>query len=204
MIRKNTYSLLILAGGKSSRIGKNKAELYYEGKTFTQLLISKVRDLGIDQIYISGFQERGANIHTVWDRYPDRGPLGGIHACMKVIETPFCLVVPVDAPKLPREILEALLIYHETYRKGLNGTKEIPLIWEHGDRKEPLIAVYPVAMADTIEDLIRERSAPVFRVLDRWGYECFRKEISEQLIINVNTPELYEALLRSQEKDPKA
>ena len=198
MNRSDKYSLLLLAGGKSSRMGCNKAELLYQGKTFTELLIQKARRLGINKIYISGFQGEIEDVHTVWDKYPDRGPLGGLHACMSEMETPFCLVLPVDAPRLPQEILEELLIYHENSRYGLSSGKEMPLIWEHGDRKEPLIAVYPVRMAGMIEEMIKERSAPVFRVLDRSGYECFRLEMKEEQIINVNTPELYQELLKNE------
>ena len=210
--RSNQYSLLLLAGGKSSRMGSNKAELIYEGKTFADLLTEKAEKLGICEIFVSGFAYRAAetenaekgiktrrHIHVVWDQYTDRGPLGGIHACMKAMKTPFCLVLPVDAPKLPQNILEELIRRHETCRAGLTGEKEIPFLWEHDDRKEPLIAIYPVEMADSIGELIREKSAPVFRMLDRWGYECYRLEMDQPQVINVNTPELYKELLKDTE-----
>lgn len=215
--RSSQYSLLLLAGGKSSRMGSNKAELIYEGKTFADLLTEKAEKLGIKEIFVSGFEYRAKNeqntadilsaeitdrndvrhVHIIWDQYTDRGPLGGIHACMKAMKTPFCLVLPVDAPKLPQNILEELIERHETCRAGLSGEKEIPMIWEHDDRKEPLIAVYPVAMADAIGELIREKSAPVFRILDRWGYECYRLEMDKPQVINVNTPELYKELIQN-------
>ena len=57
--------------------------------------------------------------------------------------------------------------------------------------------------AEEIEEVIREKSAPVFRALDRTGYECFHREMEEEQIINVNTPELYEELLKSIERDKK-
>ena len=200
--RKKNYSLLLLAGGKNSRMGLNKAKLHYEGKTFAQLMIDKAKDLGISQIFVSGFQMEGPGISVVWDRYPDRGPLGGLHACMKEMGTPFCLVLPVDAPKLPIEVLDDLLTYHETHRSGLKREKEIPLLWEHGDRKEPLIAIYPVAMADAVGELIKLNPAPVFRILDQWGYECYQREMDkEEHLLNVNTPQLYQELL--QEERPK-
>lgn len=170
-------------------MGKNKAELLYEGKTFLELMLDKARQLGIERFYISGYESPREDVMTVWDHYEDRGPLGGLHASMKAMDTPYCLVLPVDAPKLPQNILEALLIRHE------NRQNENVLIWEHGVRQEPLIAVYPVAMADTIEELIREHSAPVFRALDTWGYERYRLEMEEEQIINVNTPDAYRRLL---------
>ena len=189
MARQHRYSLLLLAGGKSARMGKNKAELLYEGRTFLEHMLDKARQLGIERFYISGYDSPREDVRTIWDHYEDRGPLGGLHACMKAMDTPYCLVLPVDAPKLPQNILEALLTRHESQ------TGEKVLIWEHGVRQEPLIAIYPVAMADTIEDLIREHSAPVFRALSVWGYEQYRLEMEEEQIINVNTPEAYRRLL---------
>ena len=194
MARHDQYSLLLLAGGKSSRMGTNKAELTFEGKTFLEHMLDKARELGIEKYYISGYASSREDVCTVWDHYENRGPLGGLHACMKVMDTPYCLVLPVDAPNLPQKILEALLSCHED-RKGDDRV----LIWEHGDRMEPLIAVYPIAMTQTIEELIRESSAPVFRVLDRWGYACFRLETEDEEILNVNTPQLYQKLLSEKE-----
>ena len=189
MARREQYSLLLLAGGKNARMGTHKAALRYEGKTFLEHMLEKARLLGIEKCYISGYATDLEEVRTVWDRYPDRGPLGGLHAGMLAMDTPYCLVLPVDAPTLPQDILEALLRQHEAQ------TSESILIWEHGIRQEPLIAVYPTAMAGTIEQLIRDHAAPVFRALDTWGYTCFRLEMQQEQILNINTPELYRKLL---------
>ena len=191
MARLDRYSLLLLAGGKSSRMGSPKPELLLEGKTFLEHMLDKARALGIGRCYISGYTSPRADVETVWDVYPDRGPLGGLHACMAVLKTPYCLVLPVDAPTLPVEILESLLRQHES-----RGDGERVLIWEHGDRQEPLMAVYPVIMAPYIEDLIRDHSAPVFRALDGWGYDRLRVELPRDMPLNINTPELYAALMK--------
>ena len=189
MSRTDQYSLLLLAGGKSARMGQHKAELMYEGKSFLQHMLEKARKLGIQKFYISGYPSPDPQIRTVDDIYEDRGPLGGLHAGMRVMDTPYCLVLPVDAPKLPLDVLEALLQRHE------QRTSEKVLIWEHGVRQEPLIAVYPTAMAATIEDLIRQQPAPVFRSLEVWGYDRYRLEVEDDLILNVNTPQAYRRLL---------
>ena len=55
MDRKDVYSLLLLAGGKSLRMGKDKARLLYGGKTFAELIIDKAKEVGIDRIFVSGF-----------------------------------------------------------------------------------------------------------------------------------------------------
>ena len=197
MAIRDEYSLLLLAGGKSARMGTSKAELLYEGKTFLEHMLDKARVLGIEKYYISGYDPRREDVTTVWDRYSNRGPLSGLHACMEAIDTPYCLVVPVDAPKLPVEILEGLLQHHKM-RKN-----EKVLIWEHGIRQEPLIAIYPTAMASSIEELIRDHAAPVFRAIDIWGFEGFRMEMEQEQIININTPELYKKLLGENIDDAK-
>ena len=189
MRRQSQYSLLLLAGGKSARMGTNKAELLYEGKTFLEHMLDKARSLGIEKWYVSGYASPREDVRTVWDVYLDRGPLSGLHASLAAMDTPYCLVVPVDAPKLPVEILEGLLARHEA------GQSEKVLIWEHGVRQEPLIAVYPTAMAPLIESMIRDHAAPVFRAIDSWGFESFRMEMPEEQVININTPELYKKLL---------
>ena len=56
MGRADNYSLLLLAGGKSSRMGTNKAELLYEGKSFLENIIEKAKCLGLKELYISGYQ----------------------------------------------------------------------------------------------------------------------------------------------------
>ena len=191
MERCKQYSLLLLAGGKSSRMGRPKPELPYQGKTFLEHMLCKARQLGIDTCYISGWASPQQDVQTVWDIYPDRGPLGGLHACMEVMNTPYCLVLPVDAPTLPVSILESLLTAHER-----SPDPERVLIWEHGDRQEPLIAVYPRSMAPRIAALIRKDSAPVFRAISQWGYDRFRLELKQAQPVNINTPELYETLLQ--------
>ena len=189
MARHDQYSLLLLAGGKNARMGAVKAELLYEGKTFLEHMLDKARHLGIRDFYISGYESPRENVRTLPDHFSDRGPLGGVHAGLRAIRTPYCLVLPVDAPKLPPEILEELICQHE------KRTDDQVLIWEHGVRQEPLIAIYPASMADSIEDLIREHSAPVFRALEVWGYRRYRREPQENLVLNVNTPQAYNRLL---------
>ena len=56
MARRNQYSLLLLAGGKSARMGTSKADLLFEGKTFLEHMLNKAQQLGIQKYYISGYR----------------------------------------------------------------------------------------------------------------------------------------------------
>ena len=72
MGRADNYSLLLLAGGKSSRMGTNKAELLYEGRSFLENIIEKAKCLGLKKIYISGYQGNYDDVQVVYDIYPKK------------------------------------------------------------------------------------------------------------------------------------
>lgn len=198
MSREERYSLVLLAGGKSSRMGSDKARLLYQGKTFTKTLLDKAAELGITKIYVSGFEENG--VPTIWDIYKEIGPLGGLHACMSQITTPYCLVMPVDVPQIPEKILADLLDYHSKI-KTEPGKKEFPVLLAHGGRRENLIGVYPVQMASYIEECIRSKRLSVHGMLDSWGNICYEVEVPEWQIANINTKENYEELLNMSEEE---
>ena len=195
MNRADTYSLMLLAGGKSSRMGQNKAELFYQGKTFVDYSIEKAEKLGINRIYLSGNQKVKKEVQIIQDIYQEKGPLGGIHACMKEIKTPYCLVLPVDVPQIPIEVLECMLNYHESHGQNAEG-KQLPLLLKHETFMEPLIGIYPVTMVDFIEKRILEERLSVFRMIEAWGCESFEAEIQNWQAANINTWDEYENLLK--------
>ena len=192
-IIKTEYTAVILAGGKSSRMGDNKAFLKWNGSTFLQHSMFRMKQLGIEKILVSGNYDDTEGIRFIKDVYPDRGPLGGMHACIKQAETSYCFVVPVDAPNIPLFVMEELISYHQQLVNEHPDRNPV-VLWEHGDRKEPLIGIYPVEIADGIGQLIADAPAPVFRMLDRWEYICHRIEISKDMIVNINTRENYREL----------
>ena len=195
MERADNYSLLLLAGGKSSRMGANKAELLYEGRTFLENLIEKAKGLGIRKIYLSGYQGECEEAQIVYDIYSGIGPLGGLHAGLKAIQTPYCLVLPVDIPQIPQEFLKILIKTHE--QEILNSENAAkPLLVERDGFLEPLIGIYPMKMSAFMEEKILAGRFSVFRMLQEWGCESYKTDIPEELIANINTREDYEKLLK--------
>lgn len=194
MGRADNYSLLLLAGGKSSRMGTNKAELLYEGRTFVENLIEKAKCLGLQKIYLSGYQNKLENIQVVYDIYPEIGPLGGLHAGLLAVQTPYCLVLPVDIPQIPVGLLEELL---DTHKKQILDCEmeKLPLVVERDGFMEPLIGLYPASMLEFIEDRIKAQRLSVFRMLKEWGSRNFVADIPAWQIANINTKEDYEKLI---------
>ncbi len=190
--RSTEYSLVLLAGGKSRRMGTDKAKLLLEGKPFIEWVLEKGQKLGIREVLLSGHDCDRADIPVISDRYPDRGPMGGIHACMEAMTTPYCLVLPVDVPQIPLELLESLLRNHENRRKYGNCPPAILL--EHSERVESLIGIFSRAMAPVIEEEIREHACSILHVLELTGFETLYQNVNLWEVDNINTPEAYQLL----------
>lgn len=105
------YSIL-LAGGLSSRMGEDKAELPIEGESLLQRGLKLLNATGSELILVSG---RDGNPSAVPDIIPHSGPPGGVYSCLeyllkfnKLDDNPL-LLMPVDMPFLNTDVLTALL-----------------------------------------------------------------------------------------------
>ncbi len=96
---------VILAGGKSTRMGEDKANLKLNGMTLLGHMIALVHEAGIEDCYVS----RGDYIP---DDVPTCGPLSGVHAMLKhnMDLHQYLIFLPVDMPKLTPNLIEALVI----------------------------------------------------------------------------------------------
>ena len=198
--KKVLYSLLVLAGGKSSRMGRDKAELLLGEKSFLECILEKAEMLGIRKKYLSGHGWEGKGVRTVPDRYRERGPLGGMHACFSVMDTPYALVLPVDVPQISMSVLQILLDAHGRLLNKNHQEYVRPLLLSHGERTEPLIGIYPAMLGRKIGAIIEKKPAPVFRLLDETGYDICRVSAREWELGNINTPKDYEMLLEQRKR----
>jgi molybdopterin-guanine dinucleotide biosynthesis protein A len=96
----------VLAGGKSTRMGRDKAVLQLEGRTLLDLALSTLRQV-CKQVMVLAPRELYANFgaEVVEDIFPGCGPLGGIHAALSRTRTEFNLIIAVDTPFLSADFL---------------------------------------------------------------------------------------------------
>ena len=97
---------VVLAGGKSSRMGSNKALLMRNGSTFNgqsggkenMLSYSKnlLKNIGINNIVVSGHVDDGSTENYVADKFAELGPMGGIYSVIKKHQPKSLLILPVD------------------------------------------------------------------------------------------------------------
>ncbi len=130
------FAAVLLAGGRSTRMGRDKAAVLINGTPLWQLQLDKLRALHPAELYISGRRDgpfAAAGVEIVEDESPDLGPLGGIAATLARMTSPRLLVLAIDLPAMTPAFLRSLF--------GESGC----LIPQRGDFFEPLAAVYPKA-----------------------------------------------------------
>ena len=134
-----TISAVILAGGKSLRMGRDKAWLEYKRQPLLCHQTETVLRLDPAEMFIAGgsnpqFARLGWPI--LIDNFPGQGPLAGIEKALAVMRSPLLLVLAVDMPHMTAAVLRRLA-GHCSDRTGV-----VPRL---GDRVEPLAAFYPKA-----------------------------------------------------------
>ncbi len=136
------FSAVLLAGGKSTRMGKDKAFLTLsvtQGKPLWQHQLATLEHLGAEEIFISARPEQ-TSFHpypVITDLTPNAGPLGGIASALSQMRTSLLVVLGVDLPHLTTAMLQSLLAA-STHERGA--------IFRGPEFYEPLAAVYPKAM----------------------------------------------------------
>jgi molybdopterin-guanine dinucleotide biosynthesis protein A len=133
------FSAVILAGGKSSRMGRDKAWLEVGGQTLLARQIDLARETGATEIFISG---RSGNDYSAFgcrileDEFPDAGPLAGIERAFGATKAALLLVLAVDLPEMRAGVL---------LRLAAGCSETCGVIPKLAGNIEPLAAFYPKA-----------------------------------------------------------
>lgn len=133
---------VILAGGKSSRMGRDKAYLDWNGKTLLEFQIEKLgKIVGSQNVVISGDR---SGFNSVVDSYNDRGPVEGLKSVLKRAETgdsySRVLVIPIDMPLLSVGLLAFLCRKMESYDAVKFRHFQFPVLFQNLPKmKEKLV-----------------------------------------------------------------
>jgi molybdenum cofactor guanylyltransferase len=128
---------VLLAGGESRRMGKDKATLLFRGKPLWQIQLELLRKLAPTEIFVSARTDppwRPVDAQFVADDPPSRGPLSGLAASLPKMRTKHLLALAIDMPFITEKYLKFLCNQIEP-RRGVIAKIE--------DRFEPLAAIYP-------------------------------------------------------------
>lgn len=107
---------VVLAGGKSSRLGQDKARVKINGRTMLENTLALAGSF-CSRTFCVGRDTGAQGIKARWmlDEIPGIGPMGGIITALKQLNSP-CLVLACDLPRLDRTII-SLLIEHRNARE---------------------------------------------------------------------------------------
>jgi len=188
------YASILLVGGKSQRMGQDKAHLQFDNRSFAARIADVLRsatghvvvvrapgqalpkDLDADQI--------------LEDPIPDEGPLVGLAAGLSALDgtAEIAFAASVDAPFLKRSVIVGLL-------QSLEGVSHPVAAPRTSEQAHPLCAAYRVSLADEAAKLIQTGHRRLSDLLDayqtRYITEDLLREWDPNLesLININTPE---------------
>lgn len=141
--RKEIKTAIVLAGGRSLRLGKDKAKLRLDSQTLLERAISNLKEMFEELIVVTNDRELVIpEAKVVWDRVPYQGPLGGILVGLTASTSSYSLVVACDMPFIQPALLELLM-------EEIDGFDVVMPQTERGP--EPLLTVYSKNCLPAIE-----------------------------------------------------
>ncbi len=181
------FSAALLAGGRSSRMGRDKAFLEIDGIPLWRRQLQTLRELGPSEIFLAGSTQHewiGSGLETVADAKINAGPLGGLVAVLRRCKSTRLVVLAVDLPNMTSEFLKQLLEMCAN-----NGG----VVARRKERFEPLAAVYPagcLALAESCLDAGEYSLQQLMRHATGAGLMTTKKiaDAEESLFFNLNTP----------------
>src|SRR5947207_8386689 len=140
-----SVTAVLLAGGESRRMGRDKATLVFREKPLWQIQLQLLRKLEPLEIFLSARSDptwRPSDVLFVADAAPSRGPLSGLAAALEQTRTKHLLALAVDMPFMTATYLGSLCALIAP------GCGVVPII---DKLAEPLAAIYP---AEAVVDLV--------------------------------------------------
>ncbi|MBG6131815.1 molybdopterin-guanine dinucleotide biosynthesis protein A [Aquimarina sp. EL_43] len=183
MIDPKNITGIILAGGKSSRMGREKGLILLDGKPFIQHSIDVLSPLVNTILIVSSNSDYDAfGVKRVEDIIVESGPLAGLHSGLMHSNTKHNLVISCDVPLVTTEFLKKLLSYEK---------EDYDIVQFEADGKSiPLIALYKKRCADRCQELLangERRLRKLISVVKTKTITVLEKE--RLLVTNMNTIE---------------
>ncbi|MEM7186568.1 MAG: molybdenum cofactor guanylyltransferase [Bacteroidota bacterium] len=188
MIQKKNISAIILSGGKSSRMGTDKALLQLEGKTFLERIVDVVTPLVCNVVVIGDQAELEAyNLQHFPDLIPNSGPMAGIFTGLFYSESEYNLILSCDIPMINVAVIQELMA-SSNLDASVNQLKS-------DEQTLPLVAIYKKTCMHSCLEALKKGE----RRLQNWVAQLETNTIPldpkwEPYIRNINTPAQWDAL----------
>ena len=136
-----TLSAVLLAGGESRRMGRDKATIEFRGQPLWERQLELLHALSPEKVFVSARTAPAwlpNDTEPLFDEPPSRGPMSGLAKALAAIGTTHLIALAVDMPFMTPGVFRSLLA------QATEGRGVVPFI---GDRAEPLAAIYPAEAA---------------------------------------------------------
>ena len=174
---------LVLAGGKSSRFGSNKAIASYQGVRLIERAVSLLNELSLKPVVAvrKGIDYPFLKCATICDKLPDQGPLGGIYTAMSIFKHTSFLVLSCDMPALTPSVLSELLTKNEP-------NSCITAYSTQNGRTQPFPAIYGPSLLGIIRDKLKKGNLSMYDLLDRTpGKKLIPWTGDSYIFVNINS-----------------
>ena len=183
-------SVGVLAGGKSTRMGENKAFLQWESKRFIDRICDELG--GFSQVLISAagkgsYEDMG--LQVVYDEHTDIGPMEGIYQILKNAGEEYVFICAADMPFIRKELVEYMCEF-------ISSDYDCYCLVDE-DHIHPLCAIYSKKMLAVIEQQIESGHFRLLNVLRAVRTKYIRLEstcFDRKIVRNINTREEYQKL----------
>ncbi len=181
-------SAFILAGGKSSRMGRDKAFLEIDGSTLLARALKTCRSVTPNPFIVGDAAKFAGFAPVIEDEFHDCGPLAGIHAALRHSATELNFMLAVDLPFVTPDFLRFLIAKAES--SDMLVTAPVS-----GGRNQPLCAVYRRDFADLAESALCQGHNRIDRLFTPDVVQTIPEEawvslgFPTNMFHNLNTPE---------------
>ncbi len=186
VLAANPFSVIVLAGGQSRRMGRDKATLAWEQGDILRSLLAKLLPLSDDILVVSNtIRTISEPVRQVADLIPGKGPLSGIHAGLLHARHDLVFVTACDVPFL----VPALILQLVQAVGVADGSVAV-----YKEKIEPLFACYQKSCALVIEQLLATKQYRVTDFLAQINWVAVQQfaGVDEYCFMNVNTSDDYE------------
>lgn len=182
MTSKQDITGIVIAGGKSQRMGSDKGAIEFNGKTFMQHSIDALTDITNDVFIVSNSSTHDCfNLKRVNDIVENSGPLAAIYTGLFYTKTSYNIILSCDIPLIHQSILNELITQY---------TDEYDVIYVEANKKAmPLIALYHKRCAKTCLELLNSGEKRLSKLTNRLHSKTIVLDESlEKFTSNINTP----------------
>ena len=182
-------SVFVLAGGKSTRMGADKAMVLLNGRTLLDGALEIARSVSTEVRIVGDPGKYSRFAPCIQDLYANCGPLGGIHAALRESHTDLNLMLAVDLPCVTPAIMRFLTA------RATQSPQSTVTVPRSGCGLQPLCAVYRRELAALAEEALRAGRYKIDALFDPASTQVIGEDELEaagfpsRLFRNLNTPD---------------